>query len=121
MGKQRGFSLLEVLIGSVFLAIGLLGIAGLQTTSIRGNSLSKNLTEAAYVAQDGLESLKNLSLESAALQAGNHNSGPVTISGIAFNRSYTVTVNANLKTILYLVRWNDGTNHSITFSTIRSQ
>lgn len=121
MGKQRGFSLLEVLIGSVFLAIGLLAIAGLQTTSIRGNSFSNNLMQATYIAQDGLESLKTSSLGSSALEAGNHNSGPVTIAGIAFNRSYSVTINGNLKTILYFVKWNDGTDHSISFSTIRSQ
>jgi type IV pilus assembly protein PilV len=51
--KQRGFSLIEVLIGLIFLAIGLLAMAGLQTTSIRGNSFSNNLMQATYAAQDG--------------------------------------------------------------------
>jgi type IV pilus assembly protein PilV len=119
--KQTGFSLIEVLIGLIFLAIGVLAMAGLQTTSIKGNSFSSNLMQATYVAQDNLEFLKNLSLDSPQLQAGNYNSGPITISGIVFNRSYTVTVNGNLKTISYLVKWNDGTNHTVTFSTIRSQ
>jgi type IV pilus assembly protein PilV len=119
--KQTGFSLIEVLIGLIFLAIGLLAMAGLQATSVRGNFFSNNLMQATYVAQDSLESLKNLPLDSSAFQAGSHNPQPVTISGVTFNQSYTVVVNGNLRTINYIVTWNDGINHSVTFSTIRSQ
>lgn len=122
LGKNKGgFSLIEVLIGMVFLAIGLLAIAGLQITSVRGNFLSNNLMQATYVAQDRLEYLINLPSTSSQLNAGDHNEGPVTISGIVFNRSYTVTANGNLRTVNYTVTWNDGTNHSISFPTIRSQ
>jgi len=119
--KQKGFSLIEVLIGLVFLSFGLLAMAGLQATSVRGNFFSNNLMQATYVAQDRLEFLKNLPFDSAQLQTGNYNPGPVTISGVVFNQSYTVAVNGNLKTIHYTVTWNDGINHNITFSTIRSQ
>jgi len=119
--KQKGFSLIEVLIGLVFLAIGLLAMAGLQAASIRGNTFSNNLMQATYVAQDRLEFLKNLPFDSSELQAGNYNLTPITISGVNFNQSYTVVVNGNLKTINYTVTWNDGINHIITFSTIRSQ
>ncbi len=119
--KQSGFSLIEVLIGLVFLAIGLLAIAGLQGISVRGNKFSNNLMQATYVAQDRIEFLKTLSLNSAELQAGNHNLTPTVLSGVAFNQSYTVGINGNLRTIQYTVTWNDGINHTLTFSTIRSQ
>jgi len=119
--KQKGFSLIEVLIGLIFLAIGLLAIAALQTTSVRGNFFSNNLMQATYVAQDRLEFLKNLPLDSPALQAGNYNAIPAILSGVVFNQSYTVVVSGDLKTIHYTVTWNDGINHNITFSTIRSQ
>ncbi len=119
--KQRGFSLIEVLIGLIFLAIGLLAIAALQATSIRGNFFSNNLMQATYVAQDRLEFLKNLPLDSPALQAGNYNPIPAILSGVVFNQSYTVFVSGDLKTIHYTVTWNDGINHNVTFSTIRSQ
>ena len=119
--KQTGFSLIEVLIGLVFLAIGLLAMAGLQATSVRGNAFSNNLMQATYVAQDRIESLMNLPLNSASLQAGNHPDGFIPISGVSFNKSYTIAVNGNLKTINYTVNWNDGINHNVTFSTIRSQ
>jgi len=119
--KQTGFSLIEVLIGLIFLAIGLLAMAGLQATSVRGNFFSNNLMQATYVAQDRLESLINSPLDSASLQAGNYNPLPTVLSGVTFSQSYTVVVNGNLKTINYTVTWNDGVNHNVTFSTIRSQ
>ena len=120
--KQRGFSLIEVLIGLVFLAIGLLAIAGLQITSVRGNYFSNNLMQATYVAQDRLEFLKNKPFNSPQLQANNYNDGNTTVSGVVFNRSYTVVDNVNgYKTISYTITWNDGVGHNITFSTVRSQ
>jgi len=119
--KRTGFSLIEVLIGLIFLAIGLLAIAALQTTSIRGNFFSNNLMQATYVAQDRLEFLKNLPLDSPALQVGNYNPIPAILSGVVFYQSYTVVVSGDLKTIHYTVTWNDGINHNVTFSTIRSQ
>jgi type IV pilus assembly protein PilV len=119
--KQKGFSLIEVLIGLIFLAIGLLAIAGLQVTSVRGNFFSNNLMQATYVAQDRLEYLKNLPFNSPQLQANNFSDGNTTISGMVFNRKYGVSINGNLKTINYTVTWNDGVDHNITFSTVRSQ
>jgi type IV pilus assembly protein PilV len=113
--------LIEVLIGLIFLAVGLLAMAGLQGTSVRMNTFSNNLMQATYVAQDRLESLINLPLDSSQLQAGNHPDGFIPIAGVSFNKSYTVVVNGNLKTINYIVTWNDGINHNVTFSTIRSQ
>jgi type IV pilus assembly protein PilV len=128
MGKETGFSLIEVLIGVIFLAVGLLGMAGLQGTSVRGNFFSHNLMQATYLAQDRLELLKNLPLDSLQLQAGDYHAGPITIStpegsysSVVFNPSYRVSVSGNLRTINYTVTWNDGINHRITFSTIRSQ
>lgn len=113
---------MEVLIAVVFLAIGVLAIAGLQVTSVRGNYFSNNLMQATYVAQDRLEFLKNLPFNSAQLGANNYNEGNTTVSGVVFNRSYTVVDNVNgYKRITYVVTWNDGVGHNITFSTVRSQ
>ena len=121
--SNRGFTLLEVLIGLIILAIGLLAIAGMQVSSTRGNFSSKNLTQATYVAQDGLESLEARDFSFANLQPGSYGDGSTTISGssVVFNRSYTVTDTGGRRTITYVVTWNDGTAHNVTFSTIRSQ
>jgi type IV pilus modification protein PilV len=60
LANTKGFTLIEVLVGLIILSIGLLGIAGMQITSVKGNYFSNNLTQATYVAQDRLEYLKNL-------------------------------------------------------------
>jgi len=117
---NKGFTLLEVLIGLVILSIGLLAIAGMQITSTRGNFFSKNITEASYVAQDRLEFLNNLPLDSNDLQPGDHPDGTITYSGVLFNRSYDVVDNGGIKTINYVVNWKDGLNRNITISTIRT-
>ena len=129
--NHKGFSLIEVLIGIIFLAIGLLAVAGMQATSVRGNFFSSNVMLATYAAQDRLEFLKSLPLSSALLTAGvNHNDGIAQVSSdsfksLVFNRSYTVTTvvdpNGNYLRIDYVVAWNDGVNHSLPFYTIRSQ
>jgi len=109
-----------VLIGLVFLAIGILALTGLHVASVRGNFNSHHLMQATYVAQDRLEFLEAQPMSSGLMQAGTYGDGTVVVSGVTFNRSYTVSVNGNLRTINYTVQWNSGTNHSITFSTIRS-
>lgn len=121
VSKKDGFSLIEVLIALTFLAIGLLAIASLQVTSVRGNFFSNNLMQATYVAQDRLEYLKNLPFDDPLLSLGDHPDGTTQISGVDFNRAYRVGLNGNLKSFKYTVSWNDGTNHSISFSTFKSQ
>jgi type IV pilus assembly protein PilV len=118
--NKKGFTLIEVLIGLIILSVGLLAIAGMQITAVKGNFFSHYLTQASYVGQDRLELLNNLPVDSVELQAGNHNDGTTTISGIVFNRSYIVVVSGGTRTITYTVGWNDGVNRTISFATIRS-
>ena len=46
--KQSGFSLIEVLIAIVILAVGLLGIAGLQVIGLQSNHSSYMRTQASF-------------------------------------------------------------------------
>jgi type IV pilus assembly protein PilV len=119
--NQKGFTLIEVVLGLVILAVGLLSLAGMQMTSVRGNAFSKQLSQATYVIQDRLEFLRYLSLDDPLLAAGTHDDGSTTLSGVVFNRSYNVVINNNLRTINYTVTYNDGTNHTRSIMTIRTQ
>lgn len=50
--KQAGFTLIEVMVSVVVLAIGLLGLAGLQATSMRFNSSAYLRSQATNLAYD---------------------------------------------------------------------
>ena len=121
MREAKGFTLLEVLVALVFLAVGLLALAGLHVTSLRGNNFSHHLSLATVVAQDRLEFLKNLSLDDNRLVPKKYDEEPVPLPGMSFARTYIVTEANGIKTIQCTVRWNDGRDHSVTFTTQRGQ
>jgi type IV pilus assembly protein PilV len=57
---DRGLTLLEVLAAIAILAFGLLAIATMQATSVKGNSQAIGITEAVSLAQDKVEALMRL-------------------------------------------------------------
>lgn len=50
MNKNTGFTLIEVLIAMLVLAVGLLGLAGLQATSLKNNQSAYNRSQATQLA-----------------------------------------------------------------------
>jgi prepilin-type N-terminal cleavage/methylation domain-containing protein len=63
MKKVGGFSLIEVLISLVILAVGLLAIAQLQVHSIRGINFSKHMTQATQLGNKHLELLRSIKFD----------------------------------------------------------
>jgi type IV pilus assembly protein PilV len=129
---DKGFSLVEIMIGIILLAVGLLAIAGMQMTSIRGNYFSSSMMQASFYGQDGLEVLRGLPFQpsgdwSVALSIGPHSLGNAfedggAIPGTHFTRVYTVTqhpTSANIRIIQVTINWTDKASHSLSFSTMR--
>ena len=56
--KNKGFTLIEVLVAIVVLSVALLALAGLQIISIRSNSFGNRMTEATTLARDLMEEMK---------------------------------------------------------------
>jgi type IV pilus assembly protein PilV len=50
--RHRGFTLIEIMVAVVVLAIGLLGLAGLQATSLRFNNSAYHRSQATNLAYD---------------------------------------------------------------------
>lgn len=83
--KYRGVALLEVMISVLILAIGLLGLAQLQATSLKHNQSAYLRSQASVLASDILDSMR---ANRTAAQAGNYNfaisdTPPATPSTIA--------------------------------------
>jgi type IV pilus assembly protein PilV len=57
--KNRGFTLLEILVALLVLSIGLLGLAGLQTFSLRNNHSAFLRSQAVVLAYDALDRLRS--------------------------------------------------------------
>lgn len=52
MKTQKGFTLIEVLVAMVVLALGLLGLAGMQATGLKNNQDAYNRGQATQLAYD---------------------------------------------------------------------
>ncbi|MCF6289811.1 MAG: prepilin-type N-terminal cleavage/methylation domain-containing protein [Desulfobacterales bacterium] len=67
MKNNKGFSLLEVLIGISIFAIGLMGLMVLQISAIKNISFSGKLSEATLIGETKLVDLKNVLSDSDPL------------------------------------------------------
>lgn len=56
--KQQGVSLIEVLVAAVIIAIGLLGLAGLQTRSLQMNQSAHYRSQANYFAYEIMDAMR---------------------------------------------------------------
>lgn len=58
IGDSKGFTLLELLVALTIFSVGLLAIASMSITSMRGNNQAATLTEATFLAQGVLEEIQ---------------------------------------------------------------
>jgi type IV pilus assembly protein PilV len=137
--NEEGFSLIEVLISLTILAVGLLSLALLQVTAIKGNAGASKSSIAMDLAQAKLELFRrdawtaidnstNTTFDGgttpiyANVPAGAGDS--VSVRGTTFYRIWRVLPNATapLKTITVWTCWQDdrGIWHSVMLVTQRA-
>jgi type IV pilus assembly protein PilV len=116
---EAGFTLLEVLITMVLLAVGILGVGGLAITTVQGNDKSNRLSAATMLAQDKLEQVRTAGYTGAPALAGTEGYGAIA-DNTPFKREVAVaddTPTIWMRTVTVTVWWeSDG--HSVTLSTI---
>jgi len=71
MNRNSGFTLIEVLIAALVLAVGLLGLAGLQAASIKNNLSAYKRSQATQLAYDMADRIRANRNESINLTTGN--------------------------------------------------
>ena len=120
--KSKGFSMVEVLIALLILAICLLALAGLMVTTTRNSSFGGHMTEASTFAQDKLEQLRVSPWDGVA--TGNDTT--LGSTGITYTRNWTVTPNTSgdQRWVSITINWTDPTqnqNHSIRLLSVVAQ
>ena len=107
-----GFTLVEIMIALFILSVGLLAVATMQISAIRGNTMGNDVTHATLLAQDMLEQLKN-STNISTVADGND------VDGI-YNRSWTLTAASGVaRTATVTVSWTTmGNTHNVVLTTI---
>jgi len=121
MKEQNGFTLLEVIIALFIFSVGLLAVASMQMTAIKGNYFSGTLTEASNWAADQMETLMSLPYADVDLAAGDHTSPQEDIYTITWNVADDDTTN-NTKTITITVAWTDrGSQRTLILPGIKAR
>ncbi len=87
--NEDGFTLLEIMISTVILSVGLLAIGIMQISSIDGDAKAREITEAGTLAMDQLESLLAMNYDS--INTGNGQE-------VYKNEKYTVTIDVTENT-----------------------
>ena len=117
--REEGFTLLEVMLAISILMVGLLAVASMQVSAIRGNAYASRQTEGTGMALDRMEKLLDLPYDNADLATGNH-ADPNPPSG--YSVSWGVTDDAplsNTKTVSVTVTWIDhGAQKSVSMQRV---
>jgi type IV pilus assembly protein PilV len=122
---QAGFTLIEVLVAVIILAIGILGLAPMLVISMQGNQFSREMSDAAYLAQDRIEQLKNQAFISPIPFYDNayNLSGEYTRSVVVDDRSVDNTVPPGVYRMTVTMSWVDknGKNHSTSYISYKAK
>ncbi len=92
--QSAGFTMIELLVAVLILAIGLLGVAGIQTFSVKATSNSSLRGTALYLANNMLDRMR---ANSAAVEAGSYDSmtGKAEVAACLTTAGCTSTEMAN--------------------------
>ena len=113
-GKNRGFSLIEVMIAMAIFAIGILAVGSMQLSNTKNNTTGNITTQATMLARQKVEELKTVQNVSD-LDAENGGSDTVGI----YTRQWDVAGSGSSRQITVFVSWERrGQNRTVKLDTI---
>ena len=109
MRSEAGFTLIEMVVAMLILALGLIATVNMQTTAIRANAFAQRTTSASAVARAAMDELVSRPGSDAffdtALAAAAHDLDPQTaamtqtVQDITYSATVTVTPNATVNAV----------------------
>lgn len=125
-GRQRGFTMIEVMVAILLTAIAIIGILALYMAQSRAGAYSRHTSEASVLATDGLEALRvsPTSPPSLPTLTGVDERG---VTGGIFTRTATVSALVGTAPSAYydlrvVVTWDeDGVARSVVLNGRRNQ
>lgn len=123
--RERGFSMVEVLIALIIMAVGIFSVARMFPAGARGQVQDRLTIGANDYVQEKVEYLRGLTWSSPDLTEGRHPAGTATEScgNGRWQRFYVVTTMAspldNLKKVDVTVTWSGAgvSDRSVTSTT----
>ena len=119
--NNRGFSLIEVMVAMVILTIGLLGVAGLQSTAITGNQHGNTMMQATTLAEETIEQIRNAAYDDITVT--NFPALVSDVDGSIYDREILIEPDTplnELKRITVTVSWRTLRRHQVVLRTIVS-
>jgi len=108
--KDKGFSIIELLIAMSIMAIGMLAAASMQYSAVRNNTTGNTSTQATMLAKATLEMLKSQDIGSTALAVGDYED-PTGVDaggnpGGIYNRNWRIdSLGASSRRVMVTVEW----------------
>ena len=119
--KERGFTLVEVLVSLVILTFGLAALVSMAGTGTKATAYTRHAGEASVVGQDKLEQLRVIAPSALVSGADTCDAHAFVSATGMYARAWTVTWSGTLATLVVTVTWtDDGQLHTITYRTMRS-
>jgi len=100
---QKGFSLIELMVAVVILAIAILGIYQAYSLSFTGMSDARDRTVATNYVREAMEGIKNMDFDKIITQSRSY----ITGSKYKYEREVIVQESTNLKKVTTKVYWRD--------------